>query len=324
MANKQLFEPNWICFPFKRKSESSSAETADRPGRDFQRPHSIVVDSKLRVDWSMGQTQSSRCVSRAFLDGALQGFGKPRRCDVDRLFEVRAFQRIGLVKDRQDAQSAILEKSLDGHFPPRNVAFHKHLIEIGLASGKNLRGLEQPPDTGRGRKKLLTIVRAHDALTGGKRKRFQHTGIRDAQQHGLGRGIDGKIPKPRDRQPGISKDFFHAQLAPASLHSRRMVVTDSQTPGGISGSGSGPVTESKNSADILAAKRFHHGVGSCLRRFEMHGDGLIAPGIFQLVASVGDVNQLHAQLVRGIFKTSRLVTQFRRKEQQSFGRIRHW
>src|SRR5207302_10710178 len=129
-----------------------------------------------------------------------------------------------------------------------------------------------------------------------------------------GRGIDGKIPKPRDTKPGISKDFFHAQLAPARFHGGRMVVTDSQTTRGISSSGSGPVTESKNPADVLSAKRFHHCVGSHLRRFEMHGDGPIAPGIFQLVASIGNVNKPHAQLVRSIFKTSRLVTQFRRKE----------
>src|SRR5437870_13553539 len=102
-----------------------------------------------------------------------------------------------------------------------------------------------------------------------------------------------------------------------------MVVADPQTTRGISGSGSRPVTESKNPADILSAKRFHRCVGSHLRRFKTHGDGLIAPRIFQLVASIGDVNKLHAQLVRGMFKTSRLVTQFRGKEQQSFGWMRH-
>src|SRR5437899_7607751 len=102
-----------------------------------------------------------------------------------------------------------------------------------------------------------------------------------------------------------------------------MVVAEPQTTRGISGSSGGPVTEGKNPADILSAKRFHRSVGSHLRRFEMHGDGLIAPRIFQLVASIGDVNKLHAQLVRGIFKTPRLVTQFRGKEQQSFGWMCH-
>src|SRR5216684_4221572 len=244
VAKKQLFEADWLICPIKRKSQGSGAETADRPGRDFQRPNSILVDTKLSVDWSMRQTQSSRCISRAFLDDALHGFGKPRRRDVDRLFEVRAFQRIGLIKDRQYAQSTIREKSLDGYFPSRYVTLDKHPIEIRLASGKNLRGFEQPPDTRRRRKKFLAIVRAHDALARRQRKRLQHTGIRDTKQHRLWRGINGKIPKPRDRQPGISKDFFHAQLTPASLYCRRMVVTDSQTTRSVSSGGSGPVTES--------------------------------------------------------------------------------
>jgi len=122
-----------------------------------------------------------------------------------------------------------------------------------------------------------------------------------------------------DTQPGISKDFLHAQLAPAGFHSRRMVVTDSQTTRGISGGSGGSVAESEDSADVLATKRFHRGVGGHLRRFEMHGDGLVAPRIFQLVAPIGDVNKLHAQLVRGIFKTAGLVTQFRRKSSNRLG-----
>ncbi len=102
-----------------------------------------------------------------------------------------------------------------------------------------------------------------------------------------------------------------------------MVVTYTQTTRGVSGSSSGPVTESKNPADLLAAKRFHHGVGGHVRRFEMHGNGLIAPGIFQLMASIGDVNKPDAKLARGIFKTSCLVTELGGEEQQSFGWDRH-
>src|SRR6266481_1705558 len=53
MAKKQLFEPDWFTCPIKRKSQGSSAEPTDRPGRDFQWPHSSLVDPKLGVDWSM-------------------------------------------------------------------------------------------------------------------------------------------------------------------------------------------------------------------------------------------------------------------------------
>src|SRR2546425_10234962 len=98
-----------------------------------------------------------------------------------------------------------------------------------------------------------------------------------------------------------------------------MVVTDSETACGISGSSSRPVTKSKNPADTQGANRFHDCVGGRFRRLEMHGDGSIAPRIFQLMASIGDVDKLHAQFVRGVFKTARLVTEFRGEEQQTFG-----
>src|SRR5882762_2632237 len=53
VAKKQLFEPDWFTCPVKGKSQSSSAEPADRAGRNFQWPHSVLVDPKLSVDWSM-------------------------------------------------------------------------------------------------------------------------------------------------------------------------------------------------------------------------------------------------------------------------------
>src|SRR5436853_7648374 len=118
---------------------------------------------------------------------------------------------------------------------------------------KDVRGFEARPDASRCREKLLASVCAHDALTSRKGKRFQHTGIGDTQQHRFGRRIDGKMPKPRNTQPGISKDSFHAQLAPASFHCGRMAVTDSQTPCGVGGSCRGPITQSKTPAVTLAA-----------------------------------------------------------------------
>ncbi len=124
VANKQLFEPDWLTFAIQAKSQGPGAKTADRPRRNLQGPHAILVDAKLRVDWAVRQTQSSYRISRAFLDGTLHGVGEPRRRDVDRLFKVWAFERIGLIEDRQHAQSAIGEKSFYGDFPSRYVTFH--------------------------------------------------------------------------------------------------------------------------------------------------------------------------------------------------------
>jgi hypothetical protein len=47
----------------------------------------------------------------------------------------------------------------------------------------------------------------------------------------------------------------------------------------------------------------------------MNGDGLIAPVVFELMASISDVNKLHAEVTRGFFKTSRLVAEFGGEEQ---------
>jgi len=47
--------------------------------------------------------------------------------------------------------------------------------------------------------------------------------------------------------------------------------------------------------------------------------GAVAPGVFQLMAAIRDVNELHTQLEGGFFKTSRLVTELPGEEQQSFG-----
>src|SRR5712692_8769816 len=129
VANKQLFEPDWLTCTIRRESQGSGAKPTNRPRGNFQWPDPIFVDAKLRVDWPVRETQSADGIFRAFLNGVLRGFGKPRWCDVDGFFEVRAFERIGLIEDRQYAQSTIGEKSFDGHFPARYVAFHEQLIE---------------------------------------------------------------------------------------------------------------------------------------------------------------------------------------------------
>ena len=116
------------------------------------------------MDWAVRQTQRPDGVSGTLFDGVLHGFGKTRRCNVDGLLEIGAFERVGLIENCQHTQITISEKAFDGNLPARNVTFHKHLIEIRLTSGKNLGRLEQVPDARGGSEKLLAIVCAHNAL----------------------------------------------------------------------------------------------------------------------------------------------------------------
>src|SRR5260370_14353541 len=102
-----------------------------------------------------------------------------------------------------------------------------------------------------------------------------------------------------------------------------MFVVDYKTASSVSGGSSRPVDKSEDSTNVLSAKRLHDCVGSYFGRFEMHGDGLIAPGIFQLVTSIGDVDKLHAELASCVLKTSRLVAELGGEKQQPFGMILH-
>ena len=53
----------------------------------------------------------------------------------------------------------------------------------------------------------------------------------------------------------------------------------------------------------------------------MNRYGIVSPRIFQPLTTIRDVNKLHVQLACGIFKTPRLIAQFRGEEQQTLGRV---
>src|SRR5260370_11685439 len=207
----------------------------------------------------------------------LRWLGERRGCNVDGLFEVRTLEWIRFIEDRQRAQSTVREMPFNGHFPAGYVTFDKHLIEIRLASGTNFGGTQKGPAPRRRREKFLAVISAHDPLAGRKRKRFQNAGIWNAEERRFGRRVDWKMSKPRYAQPGVTKNFAHAQFAPASLDGSGMVEVKPEPPRGVSRRNGRPVSEGKYSPDVLAAKRLHHPVPGRFRSVEMQRDRLIAP-----------------------------------------------
>ena len=81
-----------------------------------------------------------------------------------------------------------------------------------------------------------------------------------------------------------------------------MVAGDSESARGVSRSDRGTVSQRQHSRNLLASESFHYRLRSIFRSRKIDRDGLIAPGIFELVAAVGDVNELHTQFARGVFK----------------------
>src|SRR5258708_18957262 len=94
--------------------------------------------------------------------------------------------------------------------------------------------------------------------------------------------------KPRCWQVHITKYFAHSQLASAGFHGRGMVVVNSEAAGHIGSSNGGPVTQRKDSIHPQVALRFKHDFRGSFRRFEMNGDGAVAPGVFPFVRTGGD------------------------------------
>ena len=101
-----------------------------------------------------------------------------------------------------------------------------------------------------------------------------------------------------------------------------MVIGNSQATRSVSSSHARTVAESKNSADLFSSHGFHDRICGSVRRIETNGDRLIAPGIFEPVATVGQVGELNAELLRCRLKTPRLIAKFYGKEQEAFdGRL---
>src|SRR6476646_1707704 len=131
--------------------------------------------------------------------------------------------------------------------------------------------------------------------------------------------MDGKVSKPGHTQSGVSENLPHAQLVAASFDRRGVVVGDFEPSRGVGGGNGRTVAEGENSVHVLAANRLQHGVGSHFRILEMYCNSPVAPGVFELMTAIRDVDELHAQFERGFFKTPRLVAELRGEEQQSFG-----
>jgi len=136
---------------------------------------------------------------------------------------------------------------------------------------------------------------------------------------GSGVGWMGKFRTRARATRRLEKISRMRSLFAASFDRGGMVVRDSEPSRGIGGSNGRRGRRERRTPSTFWPRRDSITVyGGHLRIFEMHCDGAVAPRIFQLMAAIRDVYELHAQFEGGFFKTSRLVTEFPGEEQQSF------
>ena len=106
-ANQRVHAPKTLRATFcsAPKPQRPRAQSADRPRRNFQHPRPPFIHTKLRVHRPVTKPSARTLRSAHSSIAACVSADKPRRRHVNRLLEIRPFERIGLVENRQHAQS---------------------------------------------------------------------------------------------------------------------------------------------------------------------------------------------------------------------------
>ena len=153
-----------------------------------------------------------------------------RRRDVDRLFEVRAIEGVGLVEHGQHVESAAAEQGLHRHFRSGHEGLDQERLGRVLA-----RAIEDRPDARRRLHRGGHAVSPDHATAGRQRQRLDHTG----QPHLGGEGAD-VIAGPRHGEGRLGhtcagQEGPHARLVASRPHGIGRVVTEAQPLAGQGG-----------------------------------------------------------------------------------------
>jgi hypothetical protein len=138
VAQEQFLEADRLSGRGGTEAQGARAKATDGTRSDFEGPYAFVVDAKFGVNGAMGKAKCARGIGGTACDFALCRVREARRRDVNSFFEVGTFERIGLIKNRENSETTFGEQPFDGHFPAGNVALHQNFVEMGFAGGLNL------------------------------------------------------------------------------------------------------------------------------------------------------------------------------------------
>ena len=302
------------------ETQRSRAESADGTRRDFEDPRAGVVDAKFCVNRPVREAEGANGGRGAIAKPGLLRCGESRRRDVDCFLEIGAFERIGLVEEGENAETAAVEESFDGDFPARNVTFDEELIERRLARRLDFRRGKKRANARDGGAKFLRVIGADDALAGGERKRFYDAGeihARESFFEGFGGGESEKF---RDRNASGAKSFALRELVAAAEDGFGIISREAEGACGESCGWSGAVAESENRGRGIFFVTPQDFVRGGLRVLEMQGERAIAPGIFELVAAIGGEFNFDAERLGGVGEALRLIAELAGEEEKFLGR----
>ena len=109
------------------EAQDARAQPADRPRRDLEHEHAVMVDPAFRVDRTMPQPERLRGPLHGQIDLVLGRRVDGRRRQIDRFFEERAVQWIRFVEQRERVELPARQESLDRVLPARNESLDEQL-----------------------------------------------------------------------------------------------------------------------------------------------------------------------------------------------------
>ena len=225
-------------------------------------------------------------------------------CDVDGLFKIGAFQRVGFVEYRQRLEPSRGDHPFEGELAAWNIVFDEDVAIL------------HPRDALGGRAEFLPVIGANDPAAGGGIERLQNAGEPNTRDKGFGTCLGKPQPaKLRHQHSGCSKTFSRQQLV--SRRASRFGRMKAQVPEafrGLSGHARRPVAHGEDSIKRSACgQRFD----TRLRILETNRCGIVSPRILQDVAAVRRQHQFHVERASGLGKLADLITRGRGDQQVS-------
>src|SRR6266705_2124952 len=177
------------------EAEGARAQAADAAGGELDEPGAAVVEAQLGVHGTFAQSEGAGGRGGRGRDRLLDARGQARGRDVQSLFEERTVERVRLVEQGQDLETAGDQDPFQGDLDAGN-----ELLDEDETGGVpslllDVRLIEQGPDAPEGRDELSRVVGANDAAARGQEGRLEHH--REAL---FRRGDDGRRAAGRPRR----------------------------------------------------------------------------------------------------------------------------
>ena len=294
--------------PLLLKPERAGAQAADRPGRDLEDEDAPIVDAALGVNRAMREADRGRRAGDGVDDVPLHRLGRRGRRHVDRLFEERTVERVGLVEQGQRVERPVMEQPFERELPALDEPFHQHRVVRLVALGADLRRGQQRPHPHERLDKRRGIVGADDAAASRQRQRLDDARVGDGAGDLVGIGVGRGREKPRHEQVAVAQTLARQQLVARDGRGHRLMAREAQRLAHHRRDRRRTIADDEDAVDGIRAGALENGLDGTILVVEPHRDGGVLPGILEHVAPIGREDELDAEPLGGFAEHARLVS----------------